>query len=135
MEVVIRDDRNIPKQSIIALYKANNWSAADKPDLLYQALLNSHSLISAWWQEELVGLANAISDGYLVVYFPHMLVHPLHQGKGIGQKIMLEMEKHYGGFHMQMLVADGRAIDFYHKMGFEKAGDTQAMWKYKGLEH
>ena len=135
MDVIIRHDRKIAQQPIIDLYKANNWSAAEKPDQLYQGLLNAHALISAWWQGELIGLANAISDGHLVVYFPHLLVHPMHQGKGVGQKIMFEMEKIYDGFHMQMLVADGRAIDFYRKIGFEKAGETQAMWKYKGHEH
>ncbi|MEM6361318.1 MAG: GNAT family N-acetyltransferase, partial [Bacteroidota bacterium] len=45
------------------------------------------------------------------------------------------MFKTYKGFHMQMLTADGKAIDFYSKMGFEKAGDTVPMWIYEGDEH
>jgi GNAT superfamily N-acetyltransferase len=33
-----------------------------------------------------VGLGNAISDGALVVYYPHMLVLPEYQGRGIGRR-------------------------------------------------
>lgn len=85
--------------------------------------------------DKLVGVGNAISDGHLVVYYPHLLVHPDYQGKGIGQMIMDKMQEKYGNFHMQMLTADGKAIDFYQKIGFTRAGKTEPMWIYKGEEH
>ena len=134
-DIQIKDTRAVDQAQVIALYKANNWSAAEKPDTLYQALLNSHTLVTAWLGEELVGLGNAISDGHLVVYYPHLLVHPAHQGKGIGQLIVAKMQEKYAGFHMQMLTADGKAIDFYEKQGFERAGATEPMWIYQGEEH
>lgn len=117
------------------MYKANKWSSAEKPDLLYKALTNSDSLITAWDGNRLVGLGNAISDGHLVVYYPHLLVHPDYQGKGIGRMIVDRFQKKYGDFHQQTLTADGKAIDFYRKCGFEKAGSTQSMWIYQGDEH
>jgi len=117
------------------LYKANKWSSADKPDELYKGLMNSHSLITAWVGDRLVGLGNAISDGHLVVYYPHMLVHPDYQGQGVGAMILDKMQSIYGDFHMQMLTADGKAIDFYKKHGFQLAGDTKSMWIYAGDEH
>jgi GNAT superfamily N-acetyltransferase len=135
MAIRISDTRAIDKTAIISLYKALKWSAAEKPEQLYQALLNSHSLFSAWDGDTLVGIGNAISDGHLVVYYPHLLVHPEYQGKGIGQQLMEAMQKRYKDFHMQMLTADGKAIDFYQKNGFEQAGDTMPMWIYGGNEH
>lgn len=135
MEIVISETREIEIEQIIALYKANDWSSADKPNELYNALLNSHSFITAWNDNKLIGLGNAISDGHLVVYYPHLLVHPDFQGKGIGQMIIDKMQEKYRNFHMQMLTADGKAIDFYQKVGFERAGETQPMWIYKGKEH
>ncbi|MCV9389197.1 GNAT family N-acetyltransferase [Reichenbachiella ulvae] len=135
MDIRISEDRNINKDSIVDLYRANGWSAADKPDLLYKALMNSHALVSAWADDRLVGIGNAISDGYLMVYYPHLLVHPDYQGQGIGQQIMDKMQEHYADFHMQMLTADGKAIDFYKKVGFERAGQTEPMWIYQGGEH
>ena len=82
-----------------------------------------------------MGLGNAISDGHLVVYYPHMLVHPDYQRQGIGKKMMLAMQTRYSGFHQQMLTADGGAVDFYRALGFERAGKTQPMWIYAGSEH
>ena len=135
MEIEILDTRDIKLEQVIELYKANGWSAADKPDELFNALINSHSLITAWDKDKLIGLGNSISDGYLVVYYPHLLVHPDYQGKGIGKMIVDRMFKKYKDFHMQMLTADGKAIDFYKKVGFVRAGETEPMWIYKGNEH
>ncbi len=126
----------LPTQAqVVALYCANDWSSAQKPDLLMQALENSHSLVTAWSGDRLVGLGNAISDGYLVVYYPHMLVDPEFHGLGVGRLIMDTMLARYQGFHQQMLTADGGAIEFYKKMGFERAGKTEPMWVYAGNDH
>ena len=135
MEIKILETREIEEEQIIELYKANKWSAVEKPTKLRNALLNSHSLITAWNEKTLIGIGNAISDGHLVVYYPHLLVHPNYQGKGIGKMIVDKLQEKYKNFHMQMLTADGKSIDFYKKAGFEKAGETTPMWIYKGNEH
>jgi GNAT superfamily N-acetyltransferase len=126
---------DIPLDKVLALYRANAWSAAEQPDALYRALRNSDSLVSAWARQELVGLGNAISDRSLVVYYPHLLVLPEYQGKGIGAGIMRILLEKYAGFHQQVLIADGRAVDFYAGLGFTRAGETRAMWIYRGSEH
>lgn len=135
MNIAYKETRDISLQSIIQLYKANQWSSANKPEELYQALMNSHSLVSAWDGDTLVGIANTLSDGFLVVYYPHMLILPEYQGKGIGREIMKRLVEKYKSFHMQILVSDGETIDFYEKCGFKKASNTQSMWIYNGNDH
>jgi GNAT superfamily N-acetyltransferase len=129
------ETRDLPLASVLALYRANDWSSWQKPELLHKALLASHSLVSAWDGSELVGLGNAISDGYLVVYYPHLLVLPDYQGRGIGTELMRRLVASYQGFHQHILVADGRALDFYRKCGFERAGKTESMWIYACHDH
>jgi GNAT superfamily N-acetyltransferase len=129
------ENRDLPLAGVLDLYRANEWSSAHKPDLLHKALLASHSLVTAWDDSKLVGLGNAISDGYLVVYYPHLLVLPDYQGRGIGRRLMHMLMAHYEGFHQHMLTADGRALDFYRKCGFERAGKTEPMWIYAGHDH
>lgn len=119
----------------MALYDALKWSSADKPDQLLKALENSHTVVTAWDGERLVGLGNAISDGFLVVYYPHLLVHPDYQGQGIGTEILRQMQARYSGFHQQAVLADGRAVRFYKKLGFTRAGSCQALWIYQGHDH
>jgi GNAT superfamily N-acetyltransferase len=135
MAIIISDRRDIAPSNILDLYRANKWSSAERPEQLINALRNSHTLFSAWDSDKLVGIGNAISDGYLVVYYPHLLVHPNYQGKGIGQLIMKKMKERYSHFHMQILTADEQAIDFYKKVGFVRAGQTESMWIYSGDEH
>jgi len=92
-------------------------------------------LVTARISGKLVGVGNALSDGYLVVYYPHMLVHPEHQGKGIGRVMMKCLQRKYKSFHQQILVADGNAVEFYKRMVFKRAGRTEPMWIYSGNDH
>lgn len=133
--ITFSEQRDIAIEQILPLYESNGWSSARKPEALQQALLNSHTLVSAWDGDLLVGIGNAISDGFLVVYYPHLLVKPEYQGQGVGQQIMEILKQRYEGMHMQMLVADGEAIAFYQKCGFIRAGKTQPMWIYDGEDH
>ncbi len=135
MNIAVSLADQIEQDEVIRLYRANGWSSAEKPAQLMAALRNSHALVTARIEGELVGLGNAISDGHLVVYFPHMLVHPAQQGKGVGRLVMESMLARYAGFHQMMLTADGAAIDFYKALGFERAGKTEPMWIYAGSEH
>jgi len=135
MAIEIRETKEISKRAILELYQSVNWSSARKPDKLYQALLHSHTLLSAWDGDRLIGLGNALSDGFLVAYYAHLVVHPAYQGQGVGRMIVECFKERYGDFHQQVLVADGGSIDFYQKCGFERAGETQSMWIYQGNEH
>ena len=135
MQAEISMHDQIETEEVLEVYRSNGWSSAEKPKDLMAALRNSHSLVTARIDGKLVGLGNAISDGHLVVYFPHMLVHPEYQGKGIGKQMMKAMLNKYASFHQLMLTADGKAIEFYKYLGFERAGSTESMWIYTGAEH
>ena len=128
--ITYRETCNIPRDAIVRLCRENKWSAADKPDELVQALANSDCLISAWDGDLLVGLGNALSDGYLVVYYPHLLVSPQYQRRGIGRRIMEIMQAKYKGIHQQVLLAVGSAVPFYEKCGFRHARTVKPMWIY-----
>lgn len=131
----IRDDRVPDLADVLELYRANHWSSAEKPDQLMAGLRGSHSLLTAWQGARLAGLANAVSDGALVVYYPHLLVHPALQGQGIGSALLRAMIARYAGFHQHVIMADGDAIGFYEKLGFAPAGRTRSMWIYDGKDH
>ena len=127
--------RDLSLQSVESLYRSVKWSSANKPDQLHRALLNAHRLVTAWDDGRLVGLGYAISDGALVVYFPHLVVHPEYQRQGIGAAIMQRLMAHYEGFHQQSIIADAASVSFYERLGFVRAGRTEPMWIYDGHEH
>ncbi len=133
-DIEINIDDTIEASEVVALYIANKWSSAEHPEKLLAALRNSDSLVTARIDGKLVGLANAISDGHLVVYYPHLLVHPDNHGHGIGARIMAVMSQRYGSFHQQMLTAVVDSVAFYERVGFEQAGKTVPMWIYAGTD-
>ncbi len=135
MDVEIEINGKLTELELVDLYSSNSWSSAEKPKQLFAAMKNSHTVVTARVDDKLIGLGNALSDGYLVVYYPHLLVNPDFQGKGVGKKIMSAMTGIYKGYHQQILVADGQAIEFYKAVGFERAGKSEPMWIYNGTEH
>ena len=135
MDATISLSDSVEAAEVLELYEANRWSSAKKPVELLAALRNSHTLVTARVGGELAGLGNAISDGTLVVYFPHFLVHPRFHRQGLGRKMMEALLHKYNGLHQLMLTADGDAVHFYKSLGFERAGKTEPMWIYAGKEH
>ena len=131
----LSDRKDFPIEDLVILYRSVGWSSADKPRELQAALANSHAVVSAWLESRLIGLGNALSDGHLVVYYPHLLVQPEFQGAGIGRQIMERLQERYSSLHTQILVSDGKTIPFYERCGFRKAGRTQSMWIYAGGDH
>ncbi|SON52957.1 GNAT family N-acetyltransferase [Vibrio tapetis] len=135
MDVLVQISKEIDEVEVIRLYRANEWSSAEIPEKLIPALLNSDTLVTARKGGKLIGIGNAISDGCLVVYYPHLLVDPNFQGLGVGRKMMELMQSKYKNFHQQMLTADGESVEFYRALGFERAGKTEPMWVYAGNDH
>ena len=134
-EGVVRTDCVPTRAQVLALHRANDWSSAAKPEALMRALAGSDCVATAWLGNELVGLANALSDGALVAHDPHVLVSPKHHRRGVGRAIMQAMHARYGHLHQQVLVADDPAVPFYPSLGFEVAPKTRPMWIYHGDDH
>jgi len=129
------DDRKFTLEDVLPIYVACDWSSASRPEELLAALKGSHSVIHARVGNRMVGIGNAISDGHLVVYYPHLLVDPEFVRMGIGSEIMKRLSQPYKGFHQQMLTADADAVPFYERNGFVRAGHTVPMWIYDGEDH
>lgn len=134
-EIEYKESKDLDLAQIVSLYEENSWASAAKPTDLHAALMNSDALISAWDGTLLVGLGNAITDGHVVVYYPHLLIRPTYQGRGIGKAIIERMIARYRGLHQHMLIADQDAVAFYERCGFRRAGTTQPMWIYGGDDH
>lgn len=129
-EVEYRDNAELPRDGVVNLYSQCGWSSAEKPDALLLALANSETVVSAWHQDWLIGLGNAISDRALVVYYSHLLVLPSYQNMGVGREIMKRLQSRYIDFHQQILLAIDSAAPFYEKLGFKHSRGVRAMWIY-----
>jgi GNAT superfamily N-acetyltransferase len=133
-QVKYRDQVELPRDQVVNLYSQCGWSSSEKPDALLSALSNSQTVISAWYQNSLIGLGNAISDKALVVYYSHLLVLPSYQNMGIGREIMKRLQSRYINFHQQILLAVDNVTPFYEKLGFKYSSGVRPMWIYDDVD-
>ncbi len=125
----IFDAKVLNDDSVQELYKACEWSVVERaPEKLAYALEHSDTVLSAWERNKLVGIATAISDGALVAYFPHLLVHPDFQKQGIGEMLVQCMIKKYESFDQKILISHKEALGFYKKQGFQISDPHKGMW-------
>ena len=118
----------ITKDNLTTLFLSVEWDSANYPDKLYEAILNSHSVVTAWDGNKLVGLANALSDGVMTAYFHYVVTDPTYQGQGIGKAMMNRMLFQYQDYYTKVLISYPKAISFYKRLGFEADDESLPMY-------
>lgn len=121
MDITYRTERVLDQALLQALFRSVNWSSADHPERLQLAIANSHHVVTAWAETQLVGLMNALSDGTMTAYFHYLLVRPDYQASGIGRKLVEHMVDHYRNCTRLVLIAYKEEVPFYERCGFRLA--------------
>lgn len=117
--ITYKIDKIFQEKELEDLFSSVNWLSANYADRLVKALKNSETVISAWDDEKLVGLINAIDDGELTAYAHYLLVNPEYQKRGIGRELIETLKKKYEGYLYLILIAENKDVQhFYEKMGF-----------------
>ena len=92
--------------------------------LTHLQILNSSYLV--WLaidttSNKVVGFVNAISDGVLSAYIPHIEVLPEYQKKGIGKELMTRILESLKHLYMVDLLCDEDLQGYYAKFGMKNA--------------
>jgi predicted GNAT family N-acyltransferase len=88
---------------------------------LMQQLRGARWVISAWEDDELVGLARAISDGTTNAYVSSVMVDGRWRRRGVGRELMRLLMDDRGAQIRWVLHARAGAEDFYRALGFVSA--------------
>ncbi len=122
------ETRDFTKDQLQELFKSVGWLSANYPERLYKAMNNCETVFTAWDNNKLVGLINAIDDGELTAYVHYLLVNPGYQGQGIASELLRMVKEKYKDYLYVILIAENKPlIEFYNKNGFEATHDTQVM--------
>ena len=128
MTVTYKDCRDFSPGMLDKLFLSVKWASGAYPHRLARALSHFDAVYSAWWEEELVGLAAAMDDGEMNAYIHYVLVQPEYQDMGIGTALMEKMLQHYKNYLRIALIAVNEQIDFYSHLGFTTANDKTPMF-------
>ncbi|MBW7900758.1 MAG: GNAT family N-acetyltransferase [Rhodocyclaceae bacterium] len=109
------------------LFASVGWGYGNNLRRLASILENSDTVVSAWDDDRLIGLVNALSDGVHIVYLHYVLIHGEYQGRGIGKTLMERIMENYRQCRHMILISNNDKADFFAKCGFEISQGASAM--------
>jgi GNAT superfamily N-acetyltransferase len=122
MMITYRDDANISVDEAIALYVRSTLGER-RPihnKQTFEAMLKHASMvITAWDEENLIGIARTLTDFAYVAYLADLAVDQQYQRNGVGKRLIAETKLRLGPECMIVLLAAPKANDYYKHIGFE----------------
>lgn len=119
--IYLKEDLIPDIEDLANLYNDAGWcSYTNDLDVLKNALNNSLKVITAWDDNELVGLIRAVGDSYTILYIQDILVLKKYHRKGIGSLLMSNLVEKYKSVRQKVLMTDNHpdTVAFYTKIGF-----------------
>ncbi len=129
MYVLSENLESVSQDEILALYNSVGWTKyTNNPENLMKAISNSTYVVTCYIGNTLIGFARAISDDSSICYIQDILVHPDHQGRGVGRKLLEKCDKRFSHVRAHVILTDDkeRQKKFYESLGYK---NTQSFKK------
>ena len=128
MAIKYTEEKIFTKDQVQKLFLSVGWVSGQYPERLYKALMNSETVITAWDNDQLVGLVRLIDDSEMVAYMHYVLVNPMYHGNGIaGTMINMVKEKYKNYLYIEIMPEESKNAAFYEKFGFKVMADGVSM--------
>ena len=128
MEIEYRVNRTITTDQFLELLK-NSTLGERRPvedrDCIDGMLANSNLIVTAWSNDELVGIARSMTDFNYACYLPDLAVSQTFQRKGIGKKLQVITQEQLNRHCKLILLSAPAANEYYKKIGFT---NNQRCW-------
>lgn len=117
--ITYTEEKKFTKDQVQQLFLSVHWESGNYPNHLYQALMHSSTVISAWDRAQLVGLARVLDDSCMLAQIHYVLVRPDHHGQGIaGKMIELIKDKYKDFLYLEGMPENKDNVPFYVRHGF-----------------
>jgi N-acetylglutamate synthase-like GNAT family acetyltransferase len=93
-------------------------------DRIEKMLNNADLVITAWHNEELIGVARALTDYSYCCYLSDLAVHNHFQKRGIGKKLIDLVQGQIGENCALILLSAPNAMEYYPNVGFNQADNA-----------
>jgi GNAT superfamily N-acetyltransferase len=122
------DDGEVDWLELSELYRAA--PLGDKPpEALRTVFSASRFKCFVYVDRELAGAGRALADGLDCAYVADVAVHPDHQGRGLGTRIIKELVERAAGHKKIILYANPGTEGFYESLGFLRMRTAMAIWR------
>lgn len=123
-------------QQLLELFRvAAFWARDRRVEDLEIAIAHSNPVVSAWQDDQLVGFARATSDGVYRATIWDVVVHPEHQSKGIGRKLVETVLSHPHVNRVERVYLMTTFKEkFYERVGFQRNSSTTMVLHQQSIE-
>ena len=129
--------RQVSTEDVLKLQRlfqvAAFWAGERRLEDWEVAIANSHPIISAWDDQELIGFARATSDGIYRAMVWDVVIHPDYRGQGLGRQLVQTLLAHP---HMnrveRIYLTTTHQQSFYEHIGFVSNSSTTMVLNQQG---
>ncbi len=119
MEITYKTDITPSAEQVIELYENCGLPRpTNDQDRIAKMLENSDLIITAWADDELVGVSRCITDWVWSCYLADLAVKKEYKKAGIGKKLIEITKETVGEQSMVLLLSVPTAMEYYPKVGF-----------------
>ncbi len=98
--------------------QADSFCNGRTPEQYKTSFTNSHTVIFALHNQEIVGTARVLSDGVCNAYVVDVWTQSTYRHQGIASTMMHKLEERLAGQHVSLFTDD--AMELYAKCGYKK---------------
>lgn len=121
-------------KQIKEVYESVGWSSHDEHNII-EIYNNSTHVSIAIMNNEIVGIARALSDGVYNAAIYDVIVKPKYQSNHIGYQIVENILLEIGNVSCIHLISTLGNCDFYNKLGFRKTTTGMAIYQSEQLRN
>lgn len=121
MNILYKSDVIPSTEQIIELYNDAPLSRPTSDSLRIKKMYEQSNLvITAWNEDELIGIARSLTDFCYACYLSDLAVKKNYQKLGIGKELVSLTKKEIGDQSMLLLLSVETALEYYPKIGMRK---------------
>lgn len=122
MAISYKINSPLHSQDVADVFKSSGIKRpVDDLERIQKMIDNADVKITAWDEEQLIGIARAITDFSYCCYLSDLAVSKDYQKTGIGTELIAKLKKHLGEEVTLLLVSAPTAMEYYPRIGFEKS--------------
>lgn len=121
MEILYKINADLKTEDVQNVFRSSGIKRpVDDPDRIQRMIENATLTISAWHDEQLIGLARAITDFSYCCYLSDLAVSKEYQRNGIGRQLIERVRSYLGEEVSLLLLSAPTAMEYYPRLGFEQ---------------
>lgn len=114
----------ITAEELSGVFKASGIRRpVDDLPRLQRMIENANLLITAWDNQNLVGVARAVTDFSYCCYLSDLAVNKDYQKRGIGRELVRLVQNQIGDEVTLLLLSAPEAMEYYPRIGFDKVAN------------